>query len=218
MRPGRGVILLLLLMSACANPREARIREDTDEYIVGVQYEDTRAVVKRMAPFRAEIGSHPQDDWTSIRERYEQAATAAFAAYEDAKTSGSFPVQDDGIALLQALSVGKGVYYAFEDVQIENGGASATARMVVNLDYSPQKFGSLPLDTKIFLVGDPLGTVEMVVVGVLPAQPLQVLESIALEWRLTWYAAVDVYPGGWSVDSIRPLPERTRFVPWEPER
>ncbi|MEE8385993.1 MAG: hypothetical protein V3S01_08750, partial [Dehalococcoidia bacterium] len=64
--------------------------------------------------------------------------------------------------------------------------------------------------------GEPLGTVQVVTVGILPAQPLQVLESIVLEWRLTWYPAVDVYPEGWSVDSIRPIPGRTRFVSWEP--
>ncbi len=215
MQPLRG-ILLLLLISACVNPREERIREDTDEYIIGVQYEDTRGLVKRMGPFRAEIASRPQEEWTSIRDRYEQAVTAAFAAYEDAKTSGSFPLDDDGIALLQALAVGKGVYYVFEDTQIEDGGASATAPMVVTLDYSAHQFDSLPLDTKVFLVGEPLGTVQVVTVGILPDQPLQVLESIVLEWRLTWYPAVDVYPAGWSVDSIRPLPERARFVSWEP--
>ncbi len=217
MRPVRGILLLLLLMSACVNPREARIRDDTDKYIIGVQYEDTRGLVKRTGPFRAEIGSSPQEEWASIRNRYEQVATAAFAAYEDAKTGGNFPLHDDGIALLQALAVGKGVYYVFEDIQIDDGGASATARMVVNLDYSAHQFESLPLDTKVFLVGEPLGTVQVVTVGILPAQPLPVLESIVLEWRLTWYPAVDVYPEGWSVDSIRPLPERTRFVPWEPE-
>ena len=78
MRPVRGsLLLLLLMMSACVNPREARIREDTDQYIIGVQYEDTRGLVKRTGPFRAEIGSHPQEEWTSIRDRYEQVATAA---------------------------------------------------------------------------------------------------------------------------------------------
>ena len=122
-----------------------------------------------------------------------------------------------GIALLQALAVGKGVYYVFEDTQIEDGGTSATAHMVVNVDYSAHQFESLPLDTRVFLVGEPLGTVQVVTVGILPAQPLQVLESIVLEWRLTWYPAVDVYPEGWTVDSIRPLAERTRFVSWEPE-
>lgn len=218
MRLLRGGLLLLLLLSACVDPRQARSREDTDQYIIDVQYEDTRGLVKRMGPFRAEIEHRPPEEWTSIRERYESVITAAFASYEEAKTSGSFPVEDDGIALLQALAVGKGVYYAFEDVQLAEDGATAIALMVVNLDYSPQQFDSLPLDTKVFLVGEPLGTVQVVTVGILPAQPLQVLQSIVLEWRLTWYPAMDVYPEGWSVDSIRPMAERARFVPWEPER
>jgi len=209
--------LLLLLLSACADPRLARTREDTDEYIIGVQYEDVRGLVKRIGPFRAALDEGPQEEWSSIREHYESAITAAFATYEDAKTSGRFPVQDDGIALLQALAVGKGVYYAFEDIQLADDGASATALMVVNLDYSSHQFDSLPLNTKVFLVGEPLGTVQVVTVGILPAEPLQVLESVVLEWRLTWYPAMDVYPEGWCVDSIRPLAERTRFVPWEPE-
>ena len=166
MRRSSGAILLLLLAAACANPGDARLREDTDEYIIGVQYEDSRGLVKRMGPFRAEIATRPQGEWTSIRERYELGISAAFAAYEDAKESGNFPIHEDGVALLQALAVGKGVYYAFEDIQILDGGASATARMLVNLDYSQHQFDKLPQGTRVFLVGEPLGTVEVVTVGI----------------------------------------------------
>jgi hypothetical protein len=211
-----GILLWVLFCAACANPREARVRDDTDEYIIGVQYEDRRSLVKRQGPFRAEIAGLPSEEWETVRDRYEQAATDAFAAYEEAKESGGFPVEDDGIALLQALSVGKGVYYAFEDIQLQGGGATAVARMIVNLDYAAHQFSTLPLDTRVFLVGEPLGTIEILTVGVLPEAPLRVLQSTVLEWRLTWYPAVDVYPDGWAVDSVRALPERTQFVAWEP--
>jgi hypothetical protein len=217
MRRAMGIILILVFTGACAHSGDARIREDTDEYIVGVQYEDTRGLVKRLGPFRAELAQRPREEWDSLRQSYEQQAVAAFAAYEESKDSGNFPLQDDGIALLQALSVGKGVYYAFEEVEISSDGESATARMVVNQDYSAYQFDSLPLDTRVFLVGEPLGTVQVVTVGIAPAQPLRLLESIVLEWQLTWHAAVDVYPEGWCVDSIRPLAGRTRFRLWEPK-
>jgi hypothetical protein len=192
------------------------VRQDTDEYIVGVQYEDAQGLVKRQAPFRTEIASRPREEWNAIRERYEEQALARFAAYEEAKSSGRLPLRDDGVVLLQALAVGKGVHYAFEELRLEEDGSRVVGKMVVSLDYSPHRFEPFPAGTKIFLLGEPLGTLHTVTVGEAPPEPLTLVERVELEWRLAWYEAEDVYPEGWAVESVRAMPGGVRFTSWTP--
>jgi hypothetical protein len=207
---------LLLCCLGCADPRLERVRQDSDEYIVGVQYEDAQGLVKRQAPFREAIAASPREEWETVRESHEEQAAARFAAYEEAKVSGQLPLGDDGVVLLQALAVGKGVYYAFEDLHLEEDGARLVARMVVRLDYSPHRFEPFPAGTKLFLLGEPLGTLHTVTVGEALPAPLTLLEEIELEWRLRWYEAEDVYPEGWAVESVRPVPGSARFTSWTP--
>ena len=216
----RGVWTILASVAfcaSCADPRLGQIADDVDEYIVGVQYEDYRGLVKHMGPFRAAIAETPPEHWQSVGEDYEEQVVARFADYEQAKQSGRFSLDDDGIALLQALAVGKGIYYQLREILLDESGETATATMEVKLDYGPHRFEPFPTGTKVFVMKEPLGSLHVIMVGEPVAEPLRRVETIELAWRLRWYPAVDVYPEGWAVESIQARAETVQFTSWSPD-
>ncbi len=208
------ILACLTLFASCGDPRLAQIPEDADEYIVGIQYEDYRGLVKRLGAFRAALAETPAEEWDALREKHEEQVIARYADYEQAKKSGRFSLEDDGIALLQALAVGKGVYYRFHEILPDESGDTVTAHMEVKLDYTPQKFRSLPAGTKVFVMTEPPGSIHVVTVGEPVPEELRVVGALDLEWRLRWYEAVDVYPEGWAVESIRIRPETLQLISW----
>jgi hypothetical protein len=211
-RPATGLLAAVALgmSGACSDARLSQVREDTDKYIRGIQYEDARSLVKHMGAFRAAAEGAAPEDWPELERQYEARARERFAEYEEAKATEVLPLDEDGITLLKALAIGKGVYYAFEEVHVE-GEREALGTMVVNIDYSSHRFDAFPRGTRIFFMGDPLGTLRTVTVGE-PGPGVRVISRIRLEWRLVWFPGRDVYPAGWSVESIRARAGSVEFL------
>lgn len=213
-RAARALLLpLLLLLAACGDPRIPQVARDADAYVRGVQYRDALGLIKYQAVFREAIATHPREEWEVLRERSEQEAQRRFAQYDEAKVTGALPVAPDGIDLIQGLAIGKGIFYSLGEPHLEEEGETATAVMTVRPDYAPHRFDGLPPGTRVYLMGEPLGALHTVTVGGEPAeQTLRVVGEIRLEWRFRWFDGMDVYPGAWAVESIRPVPGGVGFT------
>jgi len=202
----------LLIGAGCGDARLDRVPVDADEYIRGIQYADPPGVLKRLAPFRAEIATRPPEEWPAIRERYTELVQQRLADYEEAKATGQLVLSEDGISLVQGLALGKGIYYRFTDLQPTDDPSKLVGTMEALPDYSPGRFEVLPFGTRVYLLGEPLGTLRTVTLGDDPeARTLRVVGRAEIEWRLVWFDELDVYPAGWAVESIRPLPDRFEF-------
>lgn len=198
---------LLLLLGSCAPGRDARIRDDADEYIAGVQYHDAVGLIKRSAPFRAALESSRPEDWPSVREEFLARVRERLEEFEEAKRTGTLPMREDGIDLIQGLAIGKGIFYRFGEIRLSDGGAQAAGVMDVTPDYGAHRLRGLPEGTRVYFMGEPFGTLTSVVLGESDQErTLRVVQSVQLEWSFRWFDAVDVYPEGWAVESIRPVP------------
>ena len=206
-------ILVAMGTGSCGDRHAARLPVDADEYIAAVQYHDATGLIKRMATFRAELLAVPREGWPDVRARHLALAEARIDSYEQAKSTGRLPMVDDGIDLIQGLAIGKGIYYRFDEVRLEEGGVHAVGILEVIPDYDPRRLRGLPRGTRIYLMGDPLGTLETLKLGTDPEeQTVRVVETIRLEWRFAWFEATDVYPDGWAVESIRPVPDGVQMT------
>ena len=204
-------MVLALLASGCPDPKLEVITEQADEYIRGIQYADPPDVLRRLAAFRQEIASRPQSEWPEIRERYIDLVKSRFADYDSAKTSGEMAIHDDGISLIRALALGKGIFYGFEEVRLRDG-ARAVGVMTAVPDYSPRRFELMPSRATVYLMGEPLGAIHAVTLGKDPEErTLRVVTHVAIEWNLVWFDQVDIYPEGWAVESVLPITERFEF-------
>ena len=204
---------LALLAAGCGDDGLQQVKFDADEYIAGVQYRDALGLVKRLAAFRDEIDASQPERWEEIRARWLGTVEGRFAEYEEAKISGWLPLEEDGINVIQGLAIGKGVYYHFEDLRLEEDGAAAVGIMEVVPGYEEHRFRGLPPGTKVYFLGAPLSQLQTLVLGISgEEQALQVPASVRLEWRFRWYEAIDVYPGGWAVEAIRVLEDRTEMT------
>jgi len=205
--PAVHLLLLTLLLAGCAPGREARVRDDADEYISGVQYHDAVGLIKRSAPFRAALEASDPQTWPAVREEYLARAEQRLADFEEVKRTGQLPMETDGIDLIQGLAIGKGIYYLLHDVRLEENGTRAVGIMDVTPDYSEQRLRGLPEGTRVYFMGEPFGTLESVELGASDEErSLRVVQTVQLEWTFRWFDAVDVYPEGWAVESIRPVP------------
>jgi hypothetical protein len=198
---------LLLLPGGCAPGRDARVRDDADEYIAGVQYHDAVGLIKRSAPFRAALEKGRPEDWPSIREEFLARAQERLAQFEEAKRTGMLPMEEDGIDLIQGLAIGKGIFYRFDGIRVTDDGTRAVGVMDVTPDYGEHRLRGLPEGTRVYFMGEPFGTLTSVKLGESDEErSLRVVQSVQLEWSFRWFDAVDVYPEGWAVASIRPVP------------
>ena len=206
-------IAILLLTAACVPERTSRIPVDADEYVSAIQYRDATSLMKRTAAFRRELAETPSSGWPSVRERHLEATELRLAAYDDAKITGRLPLAPDGIDLIQGLAIGKGIYYRFEEIRVEESAARAVGVMEVTPDYGPHRTRGLPEGTRVYLMGEPFGTIETVLLGEEVQEPtVRVVLHVRLEWRFVWFEAVDVYPEGWAVESVRVLPETVEMI------
>jgi hypothetical protein len=203
----RAAAALGLALAGCGDPRAGRAARDADDYIAGIQYRDAAGLIKRMAPFRAELREAAAGDRDAVRARWIARAEERFAAYDAAQATGVLPLAEDGIDLVQGLAIGKGIFYRLGEVRLEERGARAVGRMEVIPDYAEHRLRGLPPGTRVYVMGKPLGTLETITLGA-SAEPRSVtaVSRITLEWRFAWFDGVDVYPDGWAVESIRPVP------------
>jgi hypothetical protein len=111
--------------------------------------------------------------------------------------------------------MGKGAVSFPISARIEDGGAAARVRTRVVTNLETLHLDSLPDGVRIYLMGYPVGKLEMITVGFDELSNHRLLESVDIDWRLSKTAATADEPGRWLIESIAADPSSS--VEWKPK-
>jgi hypothetical protein len=203
-----------LLSTGCANPEDA-VTMTVERYLSAVTQRDDEAMASLWAPFRRQIASMTPDEKKQALAAFSARFRQAHKLYDEAKLEGALGPDDLGVTLFRALGMGKGAVSFPISARIEDGGAAARVRTRVVTNLETLHLDSLPDGVRIYLMGYPVGKLEMITVGFDELSNHRLLESVDIDWRLSKTAATADEPGRWLIESIAADPSSS--VEWKPK-
>ncbi|MFQ5669019.1 MAG: hypothetical protein ACE5HD_00710 [Acidobacteriota bacterium] len=189
-----GPALLVLLLVACEE-QPAEIRSVVDEYIRAVQERDHDRLADLSGPLALRLEAAPAGEREAIRADYLRLLDRRQAAYLQDRETGRLSFHADGVVLVRALNLGRGVYYQTVEERFPEPGRAVLIQEV-RLAYRFIDLSRLPPGTTIYLLGMPLGRIYRPVIGGDRPAARRLLDTVWIRWNLV---KVD---GRWRVESV----------------
>ncbi len=145
------------------------------------------------------LACHPEAKVRLISER--------LGEYKVARDSGTVTFSPDGVEVIKLGVLGWGAYFRVSDVV--NEGDTLRFRTIVKPGYPSINFSAYPERARLFILGEPLGTVVTLRPGQVPGPERTILESVDLEWIWTKLPAGS--PVEWCLQSVLPVPGSATF-------
>ena len=197
-----GLLFVLVTSWACL-PGERSATDTIVDYLDAVRQADLDRLycVSTGASRAAELGDSPEER----RARFDAWFRAQEQLYLDGRDAGWIELDGEPIPLVRLFALGKGTYF---DVGVVRSPTAGEMRVETRLrfGYTQLDLSALSPGTTFYLAGAPAGRVHSVRVPTgSREESLEVLDSIAVEWRLVRDEPADGCPGGWTVTSALPV-------------
>ena len=168
------------------------------------------------APYRRETANLDPEEKKKHFEGFESLVRQAHREFESAKQSGTLSPDPLGVAMFRALRLGKGAISVPLGVKLSDDGSTAhvRSRLITNLDNL--QLDSLPTGVRVYLMGYPLGRLEMIAVGYQDPSSKDLLGSVDIDWSLSRAPEGMWSPAGWLIESIAADPSTA--AKWVPGR
>jgi len=199
-----GLALVGALVAGCI-PGEATGRRVIEQFVTAVQEQDLEAL-------RCLLAGAARSD----RDEFRAWARARYQDYLDGRDRGVVDLEGDGVVLVKAFALGRGTFYSITRTRYRGGG-ELRVWTGVRFGYGQANYGVFSPGTTFYLAGDPVGTIVAVRVPYEPGEiTREVLDTVDVEWTLANVAEDGGCPGGWVVESVRPVPgtATTAVVTW----
>lgn len=168
-----------------------------DAYFDAVQSKDFERLYCLMAGTdqAPELGMTPDER----RNHFESWAQAHYEAYEKGRDEGWVEIDEQGLALVKMLSLGRGAFVSEGAIErVGERGARLTSR--VRPAYAHIDLSRFPAGTTFYLCGLPLGRVYALQIPYDSRElSADVLDSITLQWSLVRREPFGECAGGWAV-------------------
>lgn len=204
----------LLAGQGCAADPAQLLYMTVERYLAGVQQREDQELSYLWAPFQREISGLSDEEKKKALTTFKARIRKANRVYDQERREGTLPPDPLGVVLFRALGLGKGSASLPLSGKVDEGGASARVRTRVVTNLETLHLDSLPTGVRVYLMGYPFGTVEMIAVGYDDPSKHRLLESVDIDWVLS-RAPDNVWsPAGWLIESITPDPNSA--VEWKP--
>ena len=218
---GRGAAAPLLLAAAlaaagCGPAPEQGLYMTVERYLAAVMQRDPEGMALMWAPYRREIAGLVEEDQKKKYAAFQRMIRNANREFENAKKDGTLAPDPLGVALLRGLGIGKGAVSLPGEWSIAPDGATAAVRSRINTNLDAMNLNSLPDGVRVFLMGYPLGRMEMIAVGYDKLEERHLLGSVDVDWRLSRAPEGMRTPAGWLIESLSADPNSA--VEWKPSR
>lgn len=206
---------ILATLTACGTP-ERSLNLTVESYVTAVQQRNQRGMAYLWAPYRRDVKGLSVEEHQKVFDDFSAIIAEARGTYDQAKRSGVLTPDPFGVVLFRALGLGQGAISIPISGQVDEGGSTASVRtrVVTNLDNLRLK--SLPDGVRIYLMGYPLGRLEMISVGYDEISKFRLLGSVDIEWKLSRAPEGMRSPAGWLIESLAADPDSAEE--WEPGR
>jgi hypothetical protein len=203
------------LLPSCSTPTHA-LNLTVERYLSAVQQRSDETMARLWAPYRREVDGVSLEAEKKAFDAFQAVIRRAHQDFETAKRTREITPDPLGVGLFRALGLGKGTVSIPLGTEIEEGGQSARVRTRIVTNLENLHLETLPDGVRIYLVGYPLGRLEMIAVGYDDLSKHSLLGSVDIDWRLS-RASGDIRTlTGWLIESIAPDPESA--VQWKPSR
>jgi hypothetical protein len=213
--PIAAIVSVLLFALSCEKPERAPL-VTVERYMSAIQQRDNQILALLWGPHRRHVAGAADEAVKALEEAFEQRVLEAHDGFDAAKESGMLPEDPLAVATFRALRLGKGAASIPLGVEIAEDGATARVRtrIVTNLDNL--QLENLPLGVRVYLMGYPMGHLELMAVGYQKLEDKSLLGSVEIEWRLSRAPEGVGTVAGWLIESITPDPATA--ARWEPGR
>jgi len=186
-----------------------------DRYFDAVQSEDYGSLYCLMAGVSEapELGQTPEERRTA----FEGWAKAYYESYELGRDEGWVDFDEQGLALVKMLSLGRGAYVTHGRLN-RQGDSGAHLESQVRPAYAHIDLSHFPSGTTFYLCGEPLGRMHALLVPYDSRElSADVLESITLRWSLIRREPTEQCAGGWAVAGVAAVDDslQTTEVTWK---
>ena len=205
---GRACVLAVATLHLACAATELEVGRTIEQYLTALQAGDRATVARLSAAYHDEVRGLEGPAAQQVFERFSAWFDERWETFEEAKKSGTIELTPDGFGLIRALGLGRGGYYQVREVTEENG--HARARIEAQLGYHAVPFETFPPETRLYLMGIPLGRLLVPVRGD-GQRKLKVLASVEIECRLE-KTHDPLHPTGWLVRGFEAIPETARSI------
>ncbi len=211
--PAAALAAGLIAGFGCSNPSRP-LYITVERYLSAVQQHDDDFLALLWAPHRREYASLTPEEQPRLFQAFRDRLRDANRMFDRAKQEGSLPPDPLGVAMFRALGLGKGAVSLPVSAIIGEGDGAARVRTRVVTNLETLHLDSLPDGVRIYLMGYPLGRLEMITVGFDSPKNHHLLDSVDIDWTLSRTPAGMRSPAGWLIESIAADPGSA--VEWHP--
>ena len=205
---GRACALAVATLHLACSATELEVGRTIEQYLNALQAGDRATVARLSATYHDEVRGLEGPAAQQVFERFSGWFDERWESFEGAKKTGTIELTPDGFGLIRALGLGRGGYYQVREVVEEND--HAWARIEAQLGYHAVSFETFPPQTRLYLMGMPLGRLLVPVRGDGPRK-LEVLASVEIVCRLE-KTNDPLHPTGWLVRDFEAIPETARSI------
>jgi len=209
------LVAVTLLTPGCADDEAAVVGNTVERYLMAVVQRNDEGMASLWAPFRREAAFVTKEEYDKRLAVFSARVRQAHKLYDEAKLQGELGPDDLGVTMFRALGMGKGAVSLPLSVRVEEGAAAARARTRVVTNLETLHLDALPDGVRIYLMGFPVGKLEMITVGFDEPEKHRLLESVDIEWRLSKAVEATGPPASWWIESIAADPNSS--VEWKPK-
>lgn len=173
MRSANLAILAALSLLAC--------RGDAEEVRTIAAWADALHA-RDFARLAAFDGRAPQEGEAEF-EAWVDRVERVFREYEEQRDRGRVNVDPDGYMIPLTTRMGRGTFW--ETTRLSRDGSLTAVELRLNFGYGDIAYGNLPRGTTVFVLTEPLGSVESIVLGRGRVHEMSVLEHLDLRVDLT---------------------------------
>ncbi|MBI3447373.1 MAG: hypothetical protein HY049_00425 [Acidobacteria bacterium] len=208
------LVAALAATSACTST-DSRLTATVERYLAAIVQRDSGGMALVWGPFRRDAGDGNSEGYRNHLVTFEGRYQAGQRAFDMAKKEGSLAPDPFGVAMFRALGLGKGAASFPIEVQVRDDGATARVRTRVVTNLETLHLDAIPDGVRIYLMGYPVGRLEMISVGFDELSSHRLLQSVDVEWILSKATETVPSPTGWLIESIAADPNSS--VEWKPK-
>ena len=198
-------LLIALSVPSCGRRVDRHFVEETMEgYIRAVQERETDALFDLTCDSTAKLKENPEDEFM-LRYEFERTFDYIYGRYLRQREKGFIEFDADGLALIKASALGRGVFYERVGFKRLKGGRAVLVMKLI-FAYEKINYEDLPAGTAVYFMGYPVGTIHKLTVGEREFGPRLQLDTLQARW---WFERRDPSDGEsrWCVEKVESLPD-----------
>jgi len=201
------------LAAGCAPTREQALYITVERYLAAVMQRDFEGMAMMWAPYRRDVAGLTPEEEKKRFDAFQRQIARGNRAFERAKQEGTLAPDPLGVALFRGLGIGKGAVSLPGRWSIAPDGMTAQVRTRINANLDALRLNTLPNGVRVYLMGYPLGRLDMIAVGYDKLEERRLLASVDVDWILSRAPEGVRTPAGWLVESLAADPNSA--VEWK---